>query len=121
MKIVTSAMIMQHGLGGPGSPVECSPEASWKGVTFHNLGHSSFKGGTLAKAFRTSCNTAFLKKALGPLGEKDLEDGALGETARRYFGIGLTWQVGVQAWDGSVPVSRGERRPPRTSARARSR
>ncbi|RSS33709.1 penicillin-binding transpeptidase domain-containing protein [Streptomyces sp. WAC08241] len=107
MKIVTSAMIMQHGLGGPGSPVECSPEASWKGVTFHNLGHSSFKGGTLAKAFRTSCNTAFLKKALGPLGEKDLEDGALGETARRYFGIGLTWQVGVQAWDGSVPVSQG--------------
>ncbi|MFG3038886.1 penicillin-binding transpeptidase domain-containing protein [Streptomyces sp. NPDC048330] len=106
MKIVTAAMMMQQGLAMPGDRVECPADVTWKGVPFRNLDHFKIDGGTLAQSFRRSCNTAFIK-ALGPLSEKDVEDTVLGETARRSFGIGLNWQVGVPAADGSVPESSG--------------
>ncbi|MFE0652873.1 penicillin-binding transpeptidase domain-containing protein [Streptomyces sp. NPDC059534] len=106
MKIVTATMMMQQGLAMPGSRVECPPDVTWKGVPFHNLAHFKIDGGTLTDAFRRSCNTAFIK-ALGPLGERDVEDTVLGTTATRSFGIGLNWQVGVPAADGSVPESSG--------------
>lgn len=120
MKIVTATMMMQHGLATPGSRVECPPTVSWKGVTFQNLEKFKIDNGTLTDSFRRSCNTAFIK-AIGPLSKQNIEDTELGETARRSFGIGLNWQVGVPARDGSVPRRRAARPPPRTSARARSR
>ncbi|MEU4076504.1 penicillin-binding protein [Streptomyces venezuelae] len=106
MKIVTATMMMQHGLATPGSRVECPPTVSWKGVTFQNLEKFKIDDGTLTDSFRRSCNTAFIK-AIGPLSKQDIEDTELGETARRSFGIGLNWQVGVPARDGSVPPSEG--------------
>ncbi|OKJ57383.1 penicillin-binding transpeptidase domain-containing protein [Streptomyces sp. CB02261] len=106
MKIVTAAMMMQQGLAAPGGRVECPADVTWKGVPFHNLDHFEIDGGTFTESFRRSCNTAFIK-ALGPLSDKDVEDRILGETARRSFGIGLSWQVGVQTWDGEVPESSG--------------
>ncbi|MFC9385202.1 penicillin-binding transpeptidase domain-containing protein [Streptomyces venezuelae] len=106
MKIVTATMMMQHGLATPGSRVECPPTVSWKGVTFQNLEKFKIDNGTLTDSFRRSCNTAFIK-AIGPLSKQDIEDTELGETARRSFGIGLNWQVGVPARDGSVPPSEG--------------
>ncbi|MFH8840759.1 penicillin-binding transpeptidase domain-containing protein [Streptomyces sp. NPDC017868] len=106
MKIVTAAMMMEHGLATPGSRVECPPSVSWMGVTFHNLNNFSIENGTLTDAFSRSCNTAFIK-AIGPLDHKDIADTALGATARRWFGIGEEWNIGVGAWDGSVPESAG--------------
>lgn len=106
MKIVTATMMMQHGLATPGSRVECPPTVSWKGVTFQNLEKFKIDNGTLTDSFRRSCNTAFIK-AIGPLSKQNIEDTELGETARRSFGIGLNWQVGVPARDGSVPPSEG--------------
>ncbi|MFE0776026.1 penicillin-binding transpeptidase domain-containing protein [Streptomyces sp. NPDC058861] len=106
MKIVTAAMMMEHGIAGPGDRVECPPTAQWLGRTFQNLDRFEIKNGTLTEAFRRSCNTAFIK-AIGPLNEKDVADTALGETARRYFGIGATWEVGTSTTDGSVPASDG--------------
>ncbi|MFJ8662269.1 penicillin-binding transpeptidase domain-containing protein [Streptomyces sp. NPDC093795] len=107
MKIVTATMMMQQGLAKPDSQVECPAEASWKGVPFHNLKNFKIDGGTFTESFQRSCNTAFLKSSLGPLSDKDMEDTILGETARRSFGIGLNWQVGVETVDGSVPESAG--------------
>ncbi|WP_314613278.1 penicillin-binding transpeptidase domain-containing protein [Streptomyces stackebrandtii] len=105
MKIVTVTMMMQHGLAKPGSPVPCPATVVWKGRTFENLkGFSST--GDLTNAFRLSCNTTFIKP-VKPLDDKGIADTALGETARRSFGIGLNWQVGVPASDGSVPASEG--------------
>ncbi|KQX11971.1 penicillin-binding protein [Streptomyces sp. Root431] len=105
MKIVTATMMMQHGLAKPGSPVPCPATVAWKGRTFENLkGFSST--GDLTNAFRLSCNTTFIKP-VKPLDDKGIADTALGETARRSFGIGLNWQVGVPASDGSVPASEG--------------
>ncbi|MFB7029580.1 MULTISPECIES: penicillin-binding transpeptidase domain-containing protein [unclassified Streptomyces] len=106
MKIVTAAMMMEHGIAGPGDRVECPPTAQWLGRTFQNLDRFEIKNGTLTEAFRRSCNTAFIK-AIGPLNEKNVADTALGETARRYFGIGATWEAGVPTADGSVPASDG--------------
>ncbi|MFJ7130359.1 penicillin-binding transpeptidase domain-containing protein [Streptomyces sp. NPDC098101] len=106
MKIVTAAMMMEHGIAGPGSRVECPPSVTWLGTSFQNLDRFEIKDGTLTEAFRRSCNTAFIK-AITPLNKKGVADTALGETARRYFGIGSTWEVGVPTTDGSVPASDG--------------
>ncbi|MET9932624.1 MULTISPECIES: penicillin-binding transpeptidase domain-containing protein [unclassified Streptomyces] len=106
MKIVTAAMMMEHGIAGPGDRVECPPSVTWLGTPFQNLDRFEIKGGTLTDAFRRSCNTAFIK-AIGPLNEKGIADTALGETARRCFGIGSTWEAGVPTTDGSVPASDG--------------
>ncbi|MFD3665653.1 penicillin-binding transpeptidase domain-containing protein [Streptomyces sp. NPDC058659] len=105
MKIVTAAMMMQQGLAKPSSPVQCPATVVWKGRTFENLkGFSS--NGDLTNAFLLSCNTTFIKP-VKPLDDKGIADTALGETARRSFGIGLNWQVGVPVADGSVPESEG--------------
>ncbi|MZE50305.1 penicillin-binding protein [Streptomyces sp. SID5770] len=104
MKIVTAAMMMQQGVAMPGSTVKCPPTVQWDGYTFHNLEDFEINGGTLTDSFRRSCNTAFIK-AITPLKAKGIHNTALGTTARDSFGIGLDWQVGVTAGDGSVPAS----------------
>ncbi|MEU3479064.1 penicillin-binding transpeptidase domain-containing protein [Streptomyces sp. NPDC033754] len=106
MKIVTAAMMMEHGLAGPSSVVQCPPTVDWYGYTFQNLDKFKIDGGTLTDAFSRSCNTAFIK-AIGPLDKKDVANTALGGTARRWFGIGEEWNVGVGASNGSVPESAG--------------
>ncbi|MGW1115795.1 penicillin-binding transpeptidase domain-containing protein [Streptomyces tanashiensis] len=106
MKIVTAAMMMEHGVAGPGSRVECPPDVLSRGRTFHNLKDFSIPNATLTDAFSRSCNTAFIK-AISPLADKHVADTALGATARRWFGIGQEWNIGVGAWDGSVPESAG--------------
>ncbi|MFD7714246.1 penicillin-binding transpeptidase domain-containing protein [Streptomyces sp. NPDC059814] len=104
MKIVTAAMIMQNGLGGANSPVECPSQVTWMGVPFHNLDNFSMPNPTLQTAFARSCNTAFIKP-VSPLGDK--ADSALREEAGEYFGIGQEWRTGVVTVDGSVPASEG--------------
>ncbi|MFF4170876.1 penicillin-binding transpeptidase domain-containing protein [Streptomyces sp. NPDC001744] len=110
MKIVTAAMMMQRGVAKPGSKVECPADVVSRSRTFQNLDKFSIAGGTLTESFRRSCNTAFIK-AISPLSDKGVADTALGDTARGSFGIGLDWQVGVPAADGSVPASSGSETP----------
>ncbi|MBT2438793.1 penicillin-binding protein [Streptomyces sp. ISL-36] len=104
MKIVTAAMMLDQGLvDGPSSKVECPSTVDWDGRTFHNLKDFSLPSGTtLRRAFARSCNTTFIKP-VKPLGDK--AGTALGDTARKYFGIGLEWKTGVVSQDGSVPPS----------------
>ncbi|MGW3394066.1 penicillin-binding transpeptidase domain-containing protein [Streptomyces hydrogenans] len=105
MKIVTGAMMMRYGVARPDSPVECPPDVLWDGTRFENLSGFSTKG-DLTNAFAMSCNTAFIK-AITPLKDKGVHNTALGDTARKWFGIGELWSVGVQTEDGSVPESSG--------------
>lgn len=106
-KIVSSAMMMDNGVvKGAGAKVECPPDVTWEGVKFQNLDRFEIKNGTFKDSFRRSCNTAFIK-AVKPLNKKGIAGTALGETARKYFGIGLDWQTGVVSVDGSVPESSG--------------
>ncbi|MFB8209189.1 MULTISPECIES: penicillin-binding transpeptidase domain-containing protein [unclassified Streptomyces] len=105
MKIITSAMIIQNGLGSANAPVNCPATVPWEGVVFHNLKDFSMPSATLKTAFARSCNTAFIKPVL-PLGNK--RDTALGNEASQYFGLGGdNWQAGIATWDGSVPESSG--------------
>ncbi|MFI1397423.1 penicillin-binding transpeptidase domain-containing protein [Streptomyces sp. NPDC020681] len=107
MKIVTAAMMMDNGVvHGPGAKVECPSTVMWDGVPFQNLEKFEIKNGTFKDSFRRSCNTAFIK-AITPLNKKKTAGTALGETARKYFGIGLDWQTGIVSVDGSVPESSG--------------
>ncbi|MFF9915650.1 penicillin-binding transpeptidase domain-containing protein [Streptomyces sp. NPDC013457] len=104
MKIVTAAMMLEKGLvKGPNSPVQCPATVTWE-REFHNLKDFSIPRATLKQAFARSCNTAFIKP-VKPLGAE--AGTALRETARKYFGIGLDWQVGIPTRDGSVPTSVG--------------
>lgn len=104
MKIVTAAMMLDKGLvSGPGSKVECQSTITWE-REFHNLKDFDLGTTTLQKAFAHSCNTTFIKP-VKPLGTG--AGSALGETAKKYFGIGEEWQTGVKTWDGSVPASSG--------------
>ncbi|MFL9681215.1 penicillin-binding transpeptidase domain-containing protein [Streptomyces sp. KL110A] len=105
MKIVTGAMMMRYGVARPDSPVECPSSVLWDGTQFENLSGFSTKG-DLTNAFAMSCNTAFIK-AITPLKDKGVHNTALGDTARKWFGIGELWSVGVQTEDGSVPESSG--------------
>ncbi|MEV8537254.1 penicillin-binding transpeptidase domain-containing protein [Streptomyces sp. NPDC051211] len=107
MKVVTAAMMLEHGLvGGPTSPVECPKEVTWSGRTFHNNKNFSIANGTFRDSFRRSCNTFFMK-ALGPLNAKGVEDTALSQTARKYFGLGGVWSIGIVSTDAGIPVSKG--------------
>ncbi|WP_228918151.1 penicillin-binding transpeptidase domain-containing protein [Streptomyces sp. DH20] len=98
-KIVTSSALLLKGAVAPDHVVDC-PRYLTVGKRFQNVETSAHPGATFRKAFTESCNTAFigLRSRLG--------DGELGEVARRYFGVGQTWHVGVPSYDGSVPEPR---------------
>ncbi|NML53106.1 penicillin-binding protein [Streptomyces sp. R302] len=105
MKIVTAAMMMRYGVAQPDSRVECPDHVLWDGTRFENLKGFSTDG-DLSNAFARSCNTAFIK-AINPLKSKGVHNTALGDTARKWFGIGEVWSVGVLTEDGKVPESSG--------------
>ncbi|WP_405780041.1 penicillin-binding transpeptidase domain-containing protein [Streptomyces sp. NBC_00859] len=106
MKIMTAAMLINNGLASENSPLLCEPSVVWQGQTFHNLDNFSIPGGTMAKAFARSCNTAFIKP-VGKLHDRGIADTALPDTAKKYFGIGAVWNVGIPTFDGSVPQTTG--------------
>ncbi|MFH9741712.1 penicillin-binding transpeptidase domain-containing protein [Streptomyces roseolus] len=105
MKIVTAAMMMRYDVAGPDSRVECPPTVRWEERTFENLDRFTTNG-DLTNAFARSCNTAFIK-AITPLKGKGVHNTALGDTARKWFGIGEVWSAGVSTQDGNVPESAG--------------
>ncbi|WP_439811947.1 penicillin-binding transpeptidase domain-containing protein [Streptomyces sp. P9-2] len=98
-KIVTSSALLLKDAVAPDDVVDC-PRYLTVGKRFQNVETSAHPGATFRKAFTESCNTAFigLRSRLG--------DGELGEVAKRYFGVGQTWHVGVPSYDGSVPEPR---------------
>ncbi|MDX3413167.1 penicillin-binding transpeptidase domain-containing protein [Streptomyces sp. MD20-1-1] len=98
-KIVTSSALLLKGAVAPDDVVDC-PRYLTVGKRFQNVETSAHPGATFRKAFTESCNTAFigLRSRLG--------DGELGEVAKRYYGVGQTWHVGVPSYDGSVPEPR---------------
>ncbi|MFF3552822.1 penicillin-binding transpeptidase domain-containing protein [Streptomyces tsukubensis] len=107
MKIVSAAMMLEHGLvTGADSKVECPKTVQWDGRTFENLKQFEVPNATFRQAFARSCNTTFIK-AIKPLTEKGVASSALGDTARKYFGIGLDWKTGASTHDGNVPASSG--------------
>ncbi|MFJ5292323.1 penicillin-binding transpeptidase domain-containing protein [Streptomyces sp. NPDC088348] len=106
MKIMTAAMLINNGLAAEKSPILCEPSVMWQGQTFHNLDNFSIPSGTMEQSFARSCNTAFIKP-VGKLNDRGIADTALPDTAKKYFGIGSVWNVGIPTFDGSVPQTSG--------------
>ncbi|MET9497230.1 penicillin-binding transpeptidase domain-containing protein [Streptomyces sp. NPDC006552] len=100
-KIVTSSALLLNGSVAQDTVVDC-PRHLVVGKEFHNVETSEFPGATFRKDFTESCNTAFISLR-GKLGGSEL-----GDVARKYFGVGQEWHVGVPSYDGSVPVPKDE-------------
>ncbi|MCT7356595.1 penicillin-binding transpeptidase domain-containing protein, partial [Streptomyces sp. 15-116A] len=98
-KIVTSSALLLKGAVAPDDVVDCTKHLT-VGKKWQNVDSSEHPGATFEKDFTESCNTAFISLR-GKLG-----DGELGDVARKYFGIGQSWHVGVPSYDGSVPKPR---------------
>ncbi|MFI6875730.1 penicillin-binding transpeptidase domain-containing protein [Streptomyces sp. NPDC050400] len=100
-KIVTSSALLLKNAVTPQTVVDC-PKHLIVGKEFHNVETSEFRGATFQKDFMESCNTAFISLR-GKLG-----DAESGDVARKYFGVGQEWHVGIPSYDGSVPVPKDE-------------
>ncbi|WP_372349144.1 penicillin-binding transpeptidase domain-containing protein [Streptomyces sp. KL116D] len=98
MKMITASLLLEKKLADPDKPHPCPKNASYGGWTFHNVDDFDIAGGTFRSSFAASCNTAFITQA-GKIADDDLA-----RQAREVFGIGERWSVGVDAFDGSVPV-----------------
>lgn len=98
MKMITASLLLEKKLAEPDKPHPCPKTASYGGWQFHNVDDFDIAGGTFRSSFAASCNTAFITQA------GKLADDALSRQAADVFGIGQHWSVGVDAFDGSVPV-----------------
>ncbi|MDQ0991398.1 penicillin-binding transpeptidase domain-containing protein [Streptomyces sp. V3I7] len=103
MKIVTAAMLIDHGVTSASGPAPCTPDAMWEGQTFHNLKDMTpDEKATLSESFARSCNTAFVKFT------DDVKSDWLAREAEDRFGLGRdNWQTGIQSFDGRVPATEG--------------
>jgi cell division protein FtsI/penicillin-binding protein 2 len=101
-KVVSTAALLERGAVRLDEPARCPATTTVQGKSFKN--YDDFEplppGGTFADAFAASCNTAIVSRADG------LGDDALHETAEQ-LGVGGDWDLGVDAFSGSVPVNTG--------------
>ncbi|MET9523071.1 penicillin-binding transpeptidase domain-containing protein [Streptomyces coeruleorubidus] len=100
-KLVTSSALLLKDAVTPDDVVDC-PKYLTVGKRFQNVELSEHPGATFHKDFTESCNTAFISL------RDRLDDGELGDVARKYFGVGQEWHVGAPSYDGSVPVPKDE-------------
>ncbi|AOR30570.1 penicillin-binding protein [Streptomyces fodineus] len=100
-KIVTSSALLLKDAVAPGDIVDC-PKYLTVGKQFHNVETSEHRNATFLRDFAESCNTAFIGLR-GKLGDQEL-----GDVARKYFGVGQDWHVGIPSYDGSVPAPKDE-------------
>ncbi|WP_338703169.1 penicillin-binding transpeptidase domain-containing protein [Streptomyces sp. Q6] len=98
MKMITASLLLEKHIADPDKPHPCPKTASYGGWRFHNVDDFDIAGGTFRTSFAASCNTAFITQA------GKLADDELARQAREVFGIGEHWSVGVDAFDGTVPV-----------------
>lgn len=94
-KMVTATGLLEAGAVGLDTVVPCPQTYTVAGQPFRNA--SNFQLGNVPSRvdFARSCNTAFAR-----LGES-MADGALAE-AGRSVGLGVPWQLGVEAFSGTV-------------------
>jgi cell division protein FtsI/penicillin-binding protein 2 len=102
LKVATTYSLLTHGLS-PETPVSCPGTLVVEGFTTKNFQDEAFGPVPFSKDFAESCNNAFVTLS-AKMGDSDVRDAA---TA---LGIGAGWaeHLGVaEAFDGSVPVSKG--------------
>ncbi|MFF4144469.1 penicillin-binding transpeptidase domain-containing protein [Streptomyces sp. NPDC001698] len=101
-KIITSTALLEAGVR-PSQPAPCPATTNFaNGKMFHNVENSSDLSATFQRDFAISCNTGFIKLAAS------LDESSVPAAAKTYYGFGRTWNVGVPAYDGSVPGGSGD-------------
>ncbi len=97
-KVVTSAALLSNSVASAKSPVTCPDSRVINGKVFTNYAPGILPvRATLADAFAASCNTAFV-------GFVHRLSGAQLATAASQFGLGASWNLGLDAFSGSVPA-----------------
>jgi cell division protein FtsI/penicillin-binding protein 2 len=102
-KVVSTAALLSENAVRLGAPADCPATTIVAGKSFKNYDDLRPRppNGTFADAFAASCNTAIVSRA------DELDDEAIHETAAR-FGLGADWDLGVEAFSGSVPPATDE-------------
>jgi cell division protein FtsI/penicillin-binding protein 2 len=99
-KVVTSTALIRAGQS-PQSPASCPPSLTVDGEAFHNA-EGDQPTQTLDQAFTESCNTAFIALADSRLRAGDFT------AAAHVYGLQRTPQLGLPAFDASVPAPRSK-------------
>jgi cell division protein FtsI/penicillin-binding protein 2 len=99
-KVLTTTALISRGLR-PSSPASCPSQVTVDGEVFHNA-EGTAPVRDLLHAFAESCNTAFIGLATRHLTAADFT-----KTAALYR-LGITPQLGLSAFAGSVPVPSDE-------------
>jgi cell division protein FtsI/penicillin-binding protein 2 len=100
-KAVTATNLLDAGKLTPSSLVDCPKSLNVEGYTITNAGGEVLGKVPLIDDFAQSCNTAFASLApeLGPTGLRD---------TAKVLGIGETWDIGLDAYTGSVSANGGK-------------
>jgi hypothetical protein len=103
MKVITSAALINAGVLSASTPVACPMTYTVQGVTYHNDSNETLPPGTpFLTDFAQSCNNAFTTQW------SHLSGGRLASTAKQYFGLDQSWNIGISSVSASyfnVPAS----------------
>lgn len=97
-KVVSAADLLGQGIATPHTPITCPDTTVVDGKRFKNYDVGIVPGrADFSDAFAASCNTTFVSYA-------DRTSGSdLARTAKQ-FGFGAEWDLGIDAYSGSVPA-----------------
>lgn len=101
-KVVTAAALMQELGVTAATPVGCPNTIEAGGRTISNAGSLALGPTVFAQVFANSCNTSFIDLS------RDLAPTALHDAAAQ-LGVGATWEAGMTAFAGDVPVTEDAR------------
>jgi len=99
-KVVTGYAVVRD-RQGPDDPVDCPGNVTIQGRSFGNAENEVFGVIPFRQAFAHSCNTAFVNATRG------FDFNVLHDTAAQ-FGLGAGYDLGLDAFDGDVPVNDSE-------------
>jgi cell division protein FtsI/penicillin-binding protein 2 len=89
MKVITATALINEGVLTANTPVACPPTFTIQGITYHNDHNESLGSGTpFSTDFAKSCNNAFST-------QWQHLSGALAGTARKYYGLNQSWNIGI--------------------------
>lgn len=101
-KVITTTALVQQADVTADTPVSCPNTIEAGGRTISNAGSLALGDTVFARAFASSCNTTFIDLS------RELPPPALRDAARQ-LGVGVDWDLGVEAFTGAVPVTDGAR------------
>ena len=90
MKVITSAALISSGVLSASSAVACPGTYTVQGITYHNDNNEALPPSTpFVTDFAQSCNNAFSTQW------QHLSGGRLARTAKDYFGLNQSWDIGI--------------------------